>query len=71
MHITIPRKIPKLTQLYPEYIIIFIIKILGSFWGVTWGVASLGFTLLGVAHPIRDNISGAGLALIDGFHPGL
>ena len=31
----ISRKIPKLAQLYPEYIIIFIIKILGYFWGVT------------------------------------
>ena len=35
IHITIPRKIPKLAQLYPEYIIIFIIKIVGYFWGVT------------------------------------
>ena len=26
---------PKLAQLYPEYIIIFIIKIIGYFWGVT------------------------------------
>ena len=36
IHLTIPRKIPKLAQLYPEYIINFIIKILGYFWGVTW-----------------------------------
>ena len=35
IHLTIPRKIPKLAQLYPEYIIIFIIKIVGYFWGVT------------------------------------
>ena len=34
IHLTIPRKIPKLAQLYPEYIIIFIIKIVGYFWGV-------------------------------------
>ena len=25
-----------------------------------WGVASVGIILLGVAHSIRDNISGAG-----------
>ena len=31
LHLTIPRKIPELAQLYPEYIIIFIIKILGYF----------------------------------------
>ena len=31
----ISRKIPKLAQLYPEYIIIFIIIILGYFLGVT------------------------------------
>ena len=35
IHLTIPRKIPKLAQFYPEYITIFIIKILGYFWGVT------------------------------------
>ena len=35
IHLTIPRKIPKLAQLYPEYIIIFIIKILGYFGGIT------------------------------------
>ena len=35
IHLTIFRKILKLAQLYPEYIIIFIIKILGYFWGVT------------------------------------
>ena len=35
IHLTIPRKIPKLAQLYPEYIIIFIIKIVGYFWGIT------------------------------------
>ena len=27
-----------------------------------WGVASVGITLLGVAHPIWDNISGVGCA---------
>ena len=27
-----------------------------------WEVASIGITLLGVAHPIRDNISGVGHA---------
>ena len=35
IHLKISRKIPKLDQLYLEYIIIFIIKILGYFWGVT------------------------------------
>ena len=35
----ISRKIPKLAQLYPEYIIIFIIKILGYFWGFTKNVS--------------------------------
>ena len=35
-----------------------------------WGVAFIGFTLLGVAHPIWDNISSAGEALVDGSHPG-
>ena len=33
------------------------------------GVASVGITLLGVAYPIRDNISGAGQAPVDGSHP--
>ena len=33
------------------------------------GVASIGITLLGVAHPIWDNISGAGNAPLDGSHP--
>ena len=37
-HLTIPIKIPKLAQLYPEYIIIFIIKLLGYFWGFTTGI---------------------------------
>ena len=36
IHLKISRKIPKLAQLYLEYIIIFIIKILGYFWGVTY-----------------------------------
>ena len=35
-----------------------------------WGVASVGITLLGVAHPIRDNISGAGHAPMGGSHLG-
>ena len=38
--------------------------------GLRWGVVSLGFTLLSVAHPIRDNITGTGLAPVDGSHPG-
>ena len=33
-----------------------------------WGVASVGITLLGVAHPIWDNILGAGNMLVDGSH---
>ena len=36
-----------------------------------WGVASVGFTLLGVAHPIWDNISGVGNALVGGSYPEL
>ena len=36
-----------------------------------WGVAFVGITLLGVAHHIRDNISGAGHAPVGGSHPGL
>ena len=35
-----------------------------------WGVASVGFTLLGVAHPVWDNISGAGQELGDDSHTG-
>ena len=35
-----------------------------------WGVASVRITLLGVTHPIRDNISGAGHAHVGGSHPG-
>ena len=34
-----------------------------------WGVVSVGFTLLGVVHPIRDNNSGAENAQVDGSHP--
>ena len=34
-----------------------------------WGVASLGITLLGMTHPIRDNISGAGHAFVGDSHP--
>ena len=33
------------------------------------GVASVGITLLDVAHPIWDNISGAGSALVVNPHP--
>ena len=33
-----------------------------------WGVASVGITLLGVAHPIWDNISGVGNAPVGGSH---
>ena len=40
IHLTIPRKIPKLAQLYSEYIIIFILKIIGYFWGVTVNLTS-------------------------------
>ena len=36
-----------------------------------WGVASEGITLLGVAHPIWDNILGAGNASVGGSHPEL
>ena len=35
-----------------------------------WGVASVGITLLGVAHPIWDNISSAGHAPVGGSHMG-
>ena len=35
-----------------------------------WGVAFVGITLLGMAHPIWDNISGAGSALIGRFSSG-
>ena len=34
-----------------------------------WGVAFVGITLLGMAHPIWDNISGVGNALVGGSHP--
>ena len=34
-----------------------------------WGVASVGNTLLGVAHPIWDNISGAKNVLVGISHP--
>ena len=33
-----------------------------------WGVASIGFTLLGVAHSIWDNISGAKNAQVGDSH---
>ena len=36
-----------------------------------WGVVFIGFTLLGVAHLIRDNISGTELAPEDSSHSGL
>ena len=35
-----------------------------------WGVASVGITLLGMAYPIWDNISGARQALVGGSHSG-
>ena len=35
-----------------------------------WGIASIGITVLGVAHPILDNISGAGHEPVGGSHPG-
>ena len=34
-----------------------------------WEVAFIGITLQGMAHPIRDNISGAGHAVVGGSHP--
>ena len=33
-----------------------------------WGVASVEITLLGVVHPIWDNISGAGQTQVDCSH---
>ena len=33
-----------------------------------WGVVSVGFTLLGVVHPIRDNNLGVGNTPVDGSH---
>ena len=33
-----------------------------------WGVASVGITLLGVAHPIWDNISAVGYAPVEDSH---
>ena len=35
-----------------------------------WGVASVGDTLLSVAHPIRENISGGGYTPLDGAYSG-
>ena len=35
-----------------------------------WGVASIGITLLGMAHPIQDNISSAGHVPVGGSYPG-
>ena len=35
---------------------------------IRWGIASVGISLLGVAHPIWDNISGAGQAPIGNSH---
>ena len=35
-----------------------------------WKVAFIGITLLGVAHPIRENISGAGYTPMDDSHSG-
>ena len=34
-----------------------------------WGVASVGITLLGMAHPIWDNISGAKNESVGDSHP--
>ena len=34
------------------------------------GVVSVGFTLLGMAHPIRDNISGAGQESVEALIQG-
>ena len=36
-----------------------------------WGVAFVGITLLGVAHPIQEKILGVGIAPVDGSHPRL
>ena len=38
IHLTIPGKYPSWLNLYLEYIIIFIIKILGYFWGFTYPI---------------------------------
>ena len=35
-----------------------------------WGLASVGITLMGVAYPIWDNISGAGNAPMGSSHSG-
>ena len=34
-------------------------------------IASIGVSLLGVAHPLCENISSAGYKLVDGSHSGL
>ena len=34
-----------------------------------WGVASIGITVLDMAHPIWDSISGTGNASMGGSHP--
>ena len=41
------------------------VNIACSFRGV---IASVGVSLLGVAHPLWENISGAGYTLVDGSH---
>ena len=40
-------------------------------YAVRWEVASIGITLLGVAHPIRENFSGVGYMPVGGSHSGL
>ena len=35
-----------------------------------WEVTFVGFTLPGMTHPIQNNIIRAGLASVDGSHPG-
>ena len=37
-------------------------------YALRWGVTSIGITLLGVAHPIWDNISGTGQASVGCSH---
>ena len=38
-------------------------------YALRWGVASAGIIILGIAHPIRDNISGVGHATVGSSHP--
>ena len=40
-------------------------------YALRWGVASVGINLLGLAHPIWDNISGERNGPVGGSHPEL